>query len=559
VRPYGYYRASAKATPIATGKDAWRLDLSVQPGPPQVVSSAQVDIVGPGAGLAELQQWKADWPLVAGRVMDQTVWATEKQHALDLAETHGYLGARFTEQRIELDLERNEASTRLVLDSGPQAVMGTVRFEQEAVREGVLDLLPRFTEDQPYDSWMLEKFRLDLWRTGYFDNVEIIEERRLEEVPPHVNLVVRADRRVPNTYQGSLGFGTDTGIRAQVLWSRYLLSDRGDHFDMGLGWQQKFNQFSFRSSYRLPRETRAREFWTSDLLINRQRQDVRVKETDTSEDYFELTSGDVTDYSLKAGRLIVRDFERGYQQIFETWYGQYLYETVAFDLADVARDLGYGTPQSDLGGYTESLSALAVGVNWDWPDIRGTGFDTVGHHERAWLTSANGAWGSERDFNQAYLSSSWNYRLGERWKLLLRGEVGYTDARVDEVQLDLPDANFQLSVTDLPNLYRFKAGGSRSVRGYSFESLSNNGLGSNNIVTVSAEVEFKVRRDWSLAAFYDAGNAFNDWSSYDLRKGAGVGIRWYSIVGPIRLDLAQAQDLEGKPWRLHFTIGTPLL
>jgi translocation and assembly module TamA len=114
-------------------------------------------------------------------------------------------------------------------------------------------------------------------------------------------------------------------------------------------------------------------------------------------------------------------------------------------------------------------------------------------------------------------------------------------------------------VTELPNLYRFKAGGSRSVRGYAFESLSNNGIGSNNIVTASAEIEMNFRRDWSLAAFFDAGNAFNDWGEFELRKGAGVGIRWYSLVGAVRLDVAQALDLDGEPWRVHFTIGTPLL
>ena len=45
----------------------------------------------------------------------------------------------------------------------------------------------------------------------------------------------------------------------------------------------------------------------------------------------------------------------------------------------------------------------------------------------------------------------------------------------------------------------------------------------------------------------------------ELKKGAGVGIRWYSIAGAVRVDLAQALDEPGKPWTVHFTIGTPLL
>ena len=559
LRPYGYYRARVETEWVAVNEDTWRMLVRVEAGPPLRVTESSVEVTGPGSDLAELQEWKRDWPLQAGQVLDQSVWEARKQAGLDLAETHGYLGATFTEHVIEVNLETNTAATRLVLDTGQRAVMGEVRYEQNAVRPGILELLPRFSAGQAYDAWLLEKFRLDLWRTGYFENVQVIEERRMEEDPPQVNLLVRAESRTPNTYQGSLGWGTDTGIRAQVHWSRYLFSKRGDYFDVGMGWQEEFNQFSLRSSYRLPRETRAREFWTTDALINRQRQDVLIRENDDVEEYIQLTSGNVTDYSVKAGRLIIRDIDRGYQQIFETWYGQYVYETVSFDVTDIARDLGYGDPDDDLGRYDNTISALAFGINWDWPHVRGSGFETVGHHQRAWVLAANEAWGSNREFNQAYLSSSWQRQFGDRWKLLLRGEVGYTDADYREVEVEVNDQLLQLSVTELPNLYRFKAGGSRSVRGYDFESLSNNNIGSNNMVTASAELEYLVRPRWSVAAFFDAGNAFNDWDDFELRKGAGVGVRWYSIAGAIRLDVAQGLDLEGEPWRLHFTIGTPLL
>jgi hypothetical protein len=104
---------------------------------------------------------------------------------------------------------------------------------------------------------------------------------------------------------------------------------------------------------------------------------------------------------------------------------------------------------------------------------------------------------------------------------VLRAARPVSDANVQDFALDADGRLLQLSVTTLPNLFRFKAGGSRSVRGYDFESLSNNGIGSNNIVTASAEIEMKFRRDWSLAAFFDAGNAFNDWSDFELLKGAG--------------------------------------
>jgi translocation and assembly module TamA len=130
---------------------------------------------------------------------------------------------------------------------------------------------------------------------------------------------------------------------------------------------------------------------------------------------------------------------------------------------------------------------------------------------------------------------------------------------VDEFSVIEDGEELRVELTTLPNFYRFRAGGSRSVRGYNFESLSNNGFGSNHILTASAELEFNVVGDWAGAVFYDVGNAFNDWSDPRLKHGWGVGVRWYTLAGPIRLDVAQALDLEGDPWTFHLTIGTPLL
>ncbi len=560
LRPYGYYHAQVNSTLSVEKENSWRAELEIDPGPPMLVVAATIEIQGAGADLPELKEWKNSWPLGVGKRLDQMVWEENKQAALDLAQSAGYLTAEFSQHTISADVDRNEATTTLVLDTGPQAVMGDVSYNQDVLKPGILELLPRFREGQPYDSWLLEKLRLDIWRTGYFEDVDIIEERRLEESPPRVNLVVTLKARNRNTYQGSLGFGTDTRIRAQVLWNRHLLSSRGDTLDMGLGWQQQYNEFSFKTNYRLPRRAKAREFWIADYLVNRKNQDFKVKADESDPDYIKLTNGDVIDYSLKLGKLIVRDRKRGYQQLFETWYAQYVLEKSTFSLRDLATNGTGGAPQgNDLEQFRDIDSSIALGVNWDWPVVRGSGFRTEGHHERAWIFTANKAWGSAKEFTQAYLSSSWHRLLGDSWKVLLRGEVGYSDADVSNLQLDLADQTLHLSVTDLPNLYRFKAGGSRSVRGYGFEDLSTNAIGSNNIVTASAEVEWNFRPDWSAAAFFDAGNAFNNWSDPQLKKGVGLGIRWYSIAGPVRVDIAQALDIEGHPWQLHFTIGTPLL
>ncbi len=561
LRPYGYYQAEVQGEMNSAGDGNWLLTLNVDKGPPVIITDARVELSGPGKSDPGLLTWQSNWPLTPGLVLNQVTWEEQKAEALDLAEVHGYLSARFSEQEIRLDLDNNTAGLTLVLETGEQWVMGSILYNQDQVQNAVLESLPRFSEGQPYDQWMIEQFRLDLWKTGYFNNIEVVEERRQEESPPRVNLVVNMEARKRNTYQGSIGLGSDTGIRLQAIWNQHLLSSRGDSLDVGVGWQQQNNQVSLRTAYRQPRKVAGQQYWTAELLYKTEIQEFEVSPSEDPNRFITIARGRVDDYSFKPGWLKVRSLERGYQQIFEQWYLQYLRETTAFDLV-------FGTPSEYLtllgrGGDPRTVNApsesLSMGVSWNWPLIRGNDFETVGHNHRAWIFTSNTAWGSDFDFSQAYISSRWNKIFKKRWKILLRGEIGYSDAKVYNRTFGPQEDSISISVTELPYAYRFKAGGSQSVRGYGFETLSNNNIGSNNIITASAELEMRFLPKWSAAIFVDVGNAFNDWNTMELKKGAGAGIRWYSIAGAVRVDLAQALDEPGKPWTVHFTIGSPLL
>lgn len=561
MRPYGYFHPVINADITPQETSVWLLTVDVEAGPPVLVRRLQLELEGPGAGLETLQAWYGDFPLAEGSVLNQQAWDKAKLDAMDLLEQAGYLKPGFSHHEIRVDPLANTADLHLTVDTGVRAVMGTVTFNQDIVNDKVLASLRRFRQGDPYHAFLLEKFRLDLWRSGYFEDIELIERRELTAEPPRVDLEVNFKPRKKNTFQGTIGYGTDTLARLQFFWGRHLLSTRGDDFDVGFGWQQQDNQFSLLANYRLPRKTESHQFWIASAGLKSENQTLEVSASDNLENRFNIARGTVNDYWLKAGKTRVRNIRGGFKQFFETPFVQFLHEQDDFQPVDSLDPelLDFLSSEESRDLLKKTSDSLIIGLDWDWPEIQGTGFRTVGHHEKAWAFTSNDAWGSDGDFTQVYLSSRWNFLATDRLKILLRAEAGYTDVQNTTLQVPVDGSELALTVSDLPSLYRFKAGGSRSVRGYAFNSLDTNGLGSNNIFTASAEAEFRFHENWSVAAFVDVGNAFKSWRDPSLKLGTGFGLRWYSVIGALRLDFAQGWDLEGDPWRIHLTIGTTLL
>ena len=250
LRPYGYYNPAVKGS-IRKGRDgAFLLTLGIRIGLPVVIESARIEIIGDGTRSGKLQEWHNNWPLNTGSVLNQVTWEEQKELALEIARTHGFLGAAFSRHSLELDLERNVAALDLELDTGPQFVFGDINFGEHVLKPGILESIPRFERGEAYSTRLLDEFRLDLWKTGYFSSVDVIEIEQSESVPPVVNLRVDLETLHKNIYQGSLGVGSDTGVRLQTLWTRNPMSRNGDRLDLGFGWQQADDEFSIRGNYR---------------------------------------------------------------------------------------------------------------------------------------------------------------------------------------------------------------------------------------------------------------------------------------------------------------------
>ena len=98
--------------------------------------------------------------------------------------------------------------------------------------------------------------------------------------------------------------------------------------------------------------------------------------------------------------------------------------------------------------------------------------------------------------------------------------------------------------------------------GYGFEELgpvNDDGevVGGSSLLTASFEYEHAVRERWGIAFFVDTGNAFEG-APFVLKTGAGLGGRWQSPVGPVRIDVAHPFDDPNDDWRVHITLGPDL-
>ena len=172
---------------------------------------------------------------------------------------------------------------------------------------------------------------------------------------------------------------------------------------------------------------------------------------------------------------------------------------------------------------------------------------TTGTYLSANAQMAARAIGSEIGLLKTYLRAQWFDTLPHMHRTVLatNATLGVAEGLPrDAVQ---PDGSV-VSVTDLPASERFFAGGDTTVRGFALDSLgapntldATTGIAQGGNATVILNAELRVPyRSFQFVTFFDTGNVFARPSEIDLgelRSAIGVGIRYKSPIGPIRVDL----------------------
>ncbi|GAB4354413.1 MAG: autotransporter assembly complex family protein [Gammaproteobacteria bacterium] len=503
LQPFGFYQPTVEATLSSTGQ-GWEALYRVDPGPPLPVTRLDVRILGAGAGDEAFVEARKRLPMAEGRRLVHADYEKAKQRLQRLAAERGYFDATFTVHEIAIDLERYEASIQLHLDTGERYRFGATRFRQQALDEALLRRFLPYQEGEPFDANALLDLQGALLDSDYFTDVRVAA-RPEEAVDLRVPVDVELTPVLPHRYSFGVGYGTDTGARASAGWAWRRINPAGHRFESELAVSEIRN--SVTAAYSIP----IRNPRTDRLVFSAEHAE---EETDTS--YSRLTT---------LGAAIER-VKRAWRQ---TWS------------LELQREV------SEVAGVRQTTNLILPGTVWQqvWADDR---LDVRnGHRLLIDLHGGSETLGSDISFLQLRLAGKHIFTLWEPARLIGRWELGHT------VGAD---------VAELPATQRFFAGGDQSVRGYKYQSLgptdaSGEVIGGISLAVASVEYEHRFGKRWSGALFYDAGYAFDD-PGEPVARGVGFGFRWRTVIGLLRLDLAQALDLESEPWRLHLTIGPDL-
>lgn len=510
LRALGYYSPVIEwevIEPSGEEEKPPRLVLTVEPGEPVRIRSRKVEIDGPASDDSEFMGPLPKKP-AEGDVLNHGEYSSLRQTIENRASRLGYFDGRFTERRLEVDPEKRVADITLIYRSGERYRLGEVSFrEGHEFEEQLLERFVRFEPGEYFHSDKIAKLNSDLSNSGYFSGVDIEASPESAEdgvIPVNVGLTTRPPRSVA----AGVGFSTDVGPRFRGNWREHWVNPMGH--SRGVETELSVPRQNLSTWYELPLDPPMTD--SIRLSAGYQREEIE----------------DIESELLTLGQQWKHQLDDGWKQVASLrWEGERF--RIGDDRPETSSlllpGLGYSKLQSD------SPMDPSRGYRIQ--------FDVTGSH-RAALSNV--------DILHVNVLVRGLYTLAGNHRFLSRFQLGGVGTN---------------RFSDVPPSLRFFAGGDQSVRGYGYETLSPRdsdgvAVGGRYLMVGSAEYQYEFTDNWRVAAFVDEGNAIDDLPD-PLATGAGLGIRWISPVGPLRLDIAKGLDSEfGGEWRIHFSMGPEL-
>ena len=506
LQPFGFYAARVSSSLTERTNGRWRATYHVTPGPQSRLSAVNFRLVDDDPEVrAQLDSAVQAINGLAGQPLDHRSYEQAKYQLVQRARRLGYLDARFVEAELVVNPPLAVAQARLAFEAGTAFQFGAIHVEQDILEPEFVERLIQISPGETFDSTRLVDLQLRLNDSRYFSAV-VMEVERASAEAGAVPVTFRTTPVARQRWTAAVGFGTDTGPRVRAGLENRRVNRRGHR--LRLDARASTLESALQLDYRIP---------------------IRQVHTDFVRGVARVERGDIgdavaTQYSVTVSQednwrgMRRRMFVRGARESFRF---------------------------SGLPSQTTTLFYPGIALSAERFDS--PSFTRTGHSFEVSLQGGDDVLGSDVSFLKFGLRGRLIRSLPGDWRLLVGAEYGHVEtSRIDQ----------------LPPSLRFFAGGDRSVRGYAFESLSpedalGNDVGGDTLLAASVEVDAPVVGAWRIAGFADAGTASRG-SPDALSKGVGIGVRYQSPVGLIRLDLAHPLDDPDSSVRVHLSIGTDL-
>lgn len=499
----GYYHPQFD---FQTSDKGDELIVTVTPGTAMLIHTLDIKIDGEASQDPDFANLVKNSGLKVGERLNHGFYDQLKSGIRNLALQKGYFEGDFVVSRLEVSPTRNQANIHLHYDSGIRYHFGETTITGSQIREDRVRSLQPYETGEPYLVSEIGKYNQNLSNTDWFSSVFVEPDLSMlgegRELPVKVSLAPQAR----NKLETGIGYSTDVGVRGSLKWKKPWLSSRGHSFDSSFSLSKP--EQTITAGYRIP---------MADVLNDYYRIQYGMKNVDNRDTK-----------SLESNLALERHWtlDNGWHR---TVFIRYLLENYEQGIQD------------------DNAQFLMPGISFNRTRSRGGAMPTWGDKQSLTVEYGNAKALSETDVLRLIGGMSWIRSAGENHRGIFR--IGGGANIVDDFD--------KLS----PSL-RFFAGGDNNLRGYGYESISpkdSSGAlsGAKFVAVTSLEYNYRVVGNWWGAMFYDYGDAFND--TPDFKRGVGVGVRWASPVGPVRLDFAWGLDATpGDEFRIHFTLGPEL-
>jgi translocation and assembly module TamA len=515
LRSRGYYDARVSATVNGRSVEDWEALDAIERQPESDKTPIKIDVVsGPiyKVGDIEIQGPpdivgppsldRSKLALALDKPADAAVILATGDQVLSQIRDRGYALASVTRKEVVVDHATRKVSVTYVVAAGPPTRMGRVRFEgTDKINIVYLQRRVPFEQGEPYKPAKLDALRDRLTSLGVFNAVRIQEGTALDasgELPIDVSLVDRPS----HTLGFGAGYETLRGFSVNGYWLHRNLFGEAESLRLsaevnhiGQGALLEDFGYSFKVDFRKP------DWWVK-------RQDATINAAAINEIY---------DAYHRQAMTLAMGLDRVLNPHWRVRAGVY------GEVSQIERYGIWGTYQ---------LIGLPLQVNLDQSnsDVDPT---------RGYRLTLNVT--PFADFTQG----------GNLFAILKLVGTTYVDLTGDGRSVLAGRAAFGAipggTSAHIPFDKLFYAGGGGSVRGFAYQSAGprdafNNPLGGASLIETSLEFRQRIGSSFGAVAFVDAGSAYTETlptlSQPLPRLGAGVGLRYYTDFGPVRLDVA---------------------